>query len=77
MPGFGGHPRVNLNDFAKLEECVTAFSPDVVINAAAYTAVDKAESEREQPTRLNGEAPGVLARTAAKVGASIVHYSTD
>ena len=77
VPGFGGHPRIDLSDFAKLEECVAAFVPDVVINAAAYTAVDKAESEREQATRINGYAPGVLARAASKVGAAIVHYSTD
>ena len=76
-PGFGDYPRVDLNDFAKLEESVSAFGPDVVINAAAYTAVDKAESERELATRINAEAPGVLARAAAKVGAAIIHYSTD
>ena len=77
VPGFGAHPRVDFCDFAKLEECVAAFSPDVVINAAAYTAVDKAESERDLATRINAEAPGVLARAAAKTNAAIIHYSTD
>ena len=77
VPGFGGDPRIDLNDFGKLEETINDFVPDVVINAAAYTAVDKAESERDLATRINAEAPGVLARAAAKVGAAIIHYSTD
>ena len=77
VPGFDGQPRLDLNDFAALEKCVTDFVPDFVINAAAYTVVDKAESDRALATRINAEAPGVLAHAAAKVGAGIVHYSTD
>ena len=60
-----------------MEKCVADFAPDIVINAGAYTAVDKAESERDLVTRINAEAPGVLARAAAKVNAAIIHYSTD
>lgn len=62
---------------AGLAETVRAYAPDVIVNAAAYTAVDKAESEREQAFRVNAEAVGVLARAAADVGALLVHYSTD
>jgi dTDP-4-dehydrorhamnose 3,5-epimerase len=52
-------------------------APDVVVNAAAYTGVDRAESEEELATRVNGESPGVLAAWAARRGALLVHYSTD
>ncbi len=52
-------------------------APDVIVNAAAYTAVDKAESEPERARIINALAPGVLAREAAKLGAWLVHYSTD
>lgn len=53
------------------------FSPDVIMNAAAYTAVDKAESEPDLAMRINGAAPGILAEEARKQGALLVHYSTD
>jgi dTDP-4-dehydrorhamnose reductase len=52
-------------------------APDVVVNAAAYTAVDKAEEEPAIARRVNGEAPGVLAEEAARNGTILVHYSTD
>ncbi len=52
-------------------------APDVIVNAAAHTAVDKAESEPEQARLLNALAPQVLAREAAQTGALLVHYSTD
>ena len=51
--------------------------PDVIINAAAYTAVDRAEQEEALATRVNGEAVGVLGRWAAMHGAMVIHYSTD
>ncbi len=51
--------------------------PDVIVNAAAHTAVDKAESEVELATLLNAQAPGVLAQEAQALGAWLVHYSTD
>lgn len=56
---------------------VTALAPDVVVNAAAYTAVDRAESEPETARRINAEAPGAIARACAATGALLVHYSTD
>jgi dTDP-4-dehydrorhamnose reductase len=67
-------------DFAAPESLAAplrALRPDVVVNAAAYTAVDKAESEPEVARRVNAEAPAVLAREAAAAGAWLVHYGTD
>jgi dTDP-4-dehydrorhamnose reductase len=51
--------------------------PDVIVNAAAYTLVDKAESNIEEAMLINAEAPGVLAQEAAKINALLIHYSTD
>jgi dTDP-4-dehydrorhamnose reductase len=67
-------------DFAQpdaLAATVAAVKPDVIVNAAAYTAVDKAESEPDRARAINALAPGVLARAAAERGAWLVHYSTD
>jgi len=67
-------------DFANPEgvrETVRALRPDVIVNAAAHTAVDKAESEPEIARLLNATTPGVLAEEAARLGAWLVHYSTD
>ena len=61
----------------QIRSVVRASKPDVVVNAAAYTAVDKAESEPELAMRINGLAPGVLAEEAKRLGALLVHYSTD
>ena len=77
VPGQDGNPRVDLCDSASLENSIATIAPDVVINAAAYTAVDKAESERDLAMHINADAPGVMARAAAKAGAAIIHYSTD
>jgi dTDP-4-dehydrorhamnose reductase len=60
-----------------LTQTVRAIRPDVIVNAAAHTAVDKAESEPALAHTLNAEAPGVLAREAAAMNAWLVHYSTD
>jgi dTDP-4-dehydrorhamnose reductase len=51
--------------------------PRIIVNAAAYTAVDKAESEPDAAMRINGDAPGILAEEAKRLGALLVHYSTD
>ena len=56
---------------------VAGYAPDVIVNAAAYTAVDKAESEPELANRINADAVGALADTARSLGALLVHYSTD
>ena len=60
-----------------IAECVSRAKPEVIINAAAYTAVDKAESEKALAMRVNGVAPGILAEQAKRLGALLVHYSTD
>ncbi len=60
-----------------LPALVDRIAPDVVVNAAAYTAVDRAEMERDAAFRANAEAPGELARACAQRNALLVHYSTD
>ena len=60
-----------------LAATVRALRPDVIVNAAAYTAVDRAESEPDLARRINAHAPAALAREAAARGALLVHYSTD
>jgi dTDP-4-dehydrorhamnose reductase len=67
----------DLNDLDGLRETVFKLRPDVIVNAAAHTAVDKAESEPELARALNALAPSVLAEAANTVGALLVHYSTD
>lgn len=67
----------DLTDLDALAATIRTLKPDIIVNAAAYTAVDKAESESALAARINAEAPGVLARQAAAIGAWLVHYSTD
>jgi len=67
----------DLSDLEGLRAAVRGLRPDVIVNAAAFTAVDRAESEPEQTHAINAEAPGVLAEAAQAAGAWLVHYSTD
>lgn len=67
----------DLSQPERLAHTVLAWRPDVVVNAAAHTAVDKAESEPELARCLNATAPAALAQAAAQIGALLVHYSTD
>jgi dTDP-4-dehydrorhamnose reductase len=67
----------DLSDPDQIRSVVRAVRPSVIVNATAYTAVDKAESEPELARRINAEAPGILAEEAASLGALLVHYSTD
>ena len=67
----------NFSDLAGLAATIRLVAPDVIVNAAAHTAVDKAESEPDLARTLNALAPGVLADEAQKLGAWLVHYSTD
>jgi dTDP-4-dehydrorhamnose reductase len=66
---------VNLRD--ALQIAAALFVPDVIVNAAAYTAVDKAETDTAQAMAVNAQSVGVLAEFAQSVGACLVHYSTD
>jgi len=68
---------LDLADAPPLAAAVRALQPDVIVNAAAYTAVDKAESERDLAFAVNATAPRVLAEEAKRIGAMLVHYSTD
>lgn len=61
----------------RVAETVRQIKPAVIVNAAAYTAVDKAESEREQATAINATSVEAIAREAARCGAWLIHYSTD
>jgi dTDP-4-dehydrorhamnose reductase len=67
----------DLSNLEGLAETVRVYRPDVVVNAAAYTAVDKAESDTEAAHRINALAPEVMSRACAALGAYLVHYSTD
>lgn len=69
--------RLDITDQAAVQEIVSAFKPDIIINAAAYTAVDKAEQEEELSYAINHDGPKYLAVAANKVGAAIFHISTD
>ena len=71
------YPEINFTDTAALRRLVADVRPDAVVNAAAYTAVDKAETEPELCRQINAGAPGILAEEAKKLGALMVHYSTD
>jgi len=70
-------PEFDLADSAKVKRFVLETKPQVIVNAAAYTAVDKAETEPEQAMQINGVAPGALAEAAKQLDALLVHYSTD
>jgi dTDP-4-dehydrorhamnose reductase len=61
----------------KVAECLAGFSPDYLVNCAAYTAVDKAETDLEFATLLNATAVGILAKQSAKIGCKMIHISTD
>ncbi len=74
---FADRPGFDLADPATIERSVEQARPDLIFSVAAYTAVDKAESERDLAMAVNGEGPGRLARAAARIGAPIVHLSTD
>lgn len=72
-----GRPHLDLESLGSATEAIAHFAPDVVINAAAYTAVDQAEDEPERAFRINGDAAGEVAAAARAAGARIIHISTD
>ncbi|TQN08308.1 dTDP-4-dehydrorhamnose reductase [Acidovorax temperans] len=72
-----GHDEADFTQPQAVAQAVRALRPQVIVNAAAHTAVDKAESEPEIARLLNATTPGVLAEEAARLGAWLVHYSTD
>lgn len=72
-----GHAELDLRDLVRLRALVREARPGLIVNAAAYTAVDTAESDAENARLVNAEAPRVMAEAAAELGALLVHYSTD
>lgn len=74
---FVDRAELDISDATAVARCIAELRPRVVLNAAAYTAVDKAESERELAFKVNGEAPGHLARACAETNATLLHISTD
>ena len=68
---------LDLTDLDRLRGTIREIAPDLIVNAAAYTAVDRAEAEEALALRINAEAPGVMAEEAQRLGAWIMHYSTD
>jgi dTDP-4-dehydrorhamnose reductase len=71
------YPDIDLTDGGSIRKWVADISPSVVINAAAYTAVDKAESDPDTAMKINGVAAAILAEETRKLGGLLVHYSTD
>lgn len=71
------YPDVDLADSVGLRELISKTKPDIIVNAAAYTNVDKAESEPDLARAINATGPGVLAEEAKKINAVLLHYSTD
>jgi dTDP-4-dehydrorhamnose reductase len=71
------YPQINLNDPASIRATIREVKPDIIVNAAAYTDVDRAEAESDIAMAINGRAPGILAEEARQLGALLIHYSTD
>ena len=72
-----GSAECDLADESAVRALVREFAPDVIVNPAAYTAVDRAESESDRATAVNARAPEVLGEEAARLGATVIHFSTD
>jgi dTDP-4-dehydrorhamnose reductase len=71
------YPEIDLVNLSQLREVVRTHQPEIIINATAYTAVDKAESEPELALAINARAPALLAEEALRLGVPFIHYSTD
>ncbi|OYD19607.1 NAD(P)-dependent oxidoreductase, partial [Oceanimonas baumannii] len=72
-----GREQLDLTNVDQIRQQVRAHRPGLIINAAAHTAVDQAESEPEVAFAINAIAPGILAEEAKALGAPLIHYSTD
>lgn len=72
-----GRSQLDLTDLGAIATKIKTLQPKLIVNAAAYTAVDKAESEPELAYRINAAAPGAIAQSAAACGAALIHISTD
>src|SRR3954447_4571985 len=74
---FASRATLDLARSDSIREAVREVRPDVIVNAAAFTDVDRAEAESELAMQVNSVAPGVLAEEACRLGSLLVHYSTD
>ncbi|CAB1276719.1 dTDP-4-dehydrorhamnose reductase subunit, NAD(P)-binding, of dTDP-L-rhamnose synthase [Candidatus Nitrosacidococcus tergens] len=72
-----GRSQLDLSKLETIRSCLMAYRPNLIINAAAYTQVDKAEEEQKLAMTVNGTAPGILAEIAKELDAALIHYSTD
>lgn len=72
-----GYPEVDFSRPNSIRTVVRATKPQIIVNAAAYTAVDQAETDSDLALAINGTAPGVIAEEAKRLGSLLVHYSTD
>ncbi len=72
-----GRPTLDLTDRSSIERAISAFRPDVIVNAAAYTAVDKAETDEETAFAVNAQGAGNVAAAASAAGLPVIHISTD
>ncbi len=71
------YPQIDLADGKSIKNVVAEYSPQIIFNATAYTAVDHAESQADLAEAINGRGPGILAEEARRIGALLIHYSTD
>lgn len=68
---------MDLSDASRIRDVIRTVKPDLIVNPAAYTAVDRAETDIEAAYAINAQAPAVIAEEARKIGAVLIHYSTD
>jgi dTDP-4-dehydrorhamnose reductase len=71
------YPDIDLTRPDRVRQIIKETQPELIVNATAYTAVDRAEQEREIAQAINGLAPGIMAEEARQLGAALIHYSTD
>jgi len=71
------YPEIDMSDEENIRKVVRQAQPNLIVNATAYTNVDQAESEQDLAMAINGYGPGILAEEATKLGAALIHFSTD
>ncbi len=69
--------QLDLSDLSAVQQTLEELKPNLIVNASAYTDVDRAENEPELAMKVNALAPGIMAETSRKLGAALIHYSTD
>ena len=72
-----GHDQLDLSNPSEIRRTIREVRPQLIVNAAAYTAVDQAETDETTAQAVNAQAPGLMAEEARKIGAALIHYSTD